>query len=126
MSFKTIVVFMSLAGVAAAPTQGPGLDRVMRQKLTHAQLILEAVVTSDWLALDSESRKLEALTNDPGWAVLNSPEYSRQSNAFRAAIQDLRQAAARRDLDKTPTAYNAVTLRCVECHRYVARARIAR
>ena len=126
MSFKMIVVVMSLSGVAASPAQGPGLERVMRQKLTLAQHILEAVVTSDWPALDSESRKLEALTNDPAWAVLKSPEYSKQSIAFRAAIQDLRQAAARRDLDKTPTAYNAMTLRCVDCHRYVARTRIAR
>lgn len=126
MSFKMIVVAMSLAGVAASPGQGPGLERVMRQKLAHTQRILEAVVTSDWQALDSESRKLETLTNDPAWAVLKSPEYSKQSIAFRAAIQDLRQAAARRDLDKTAAAYNAMTLRCVDCHRYVARTRIAR
>lgn len=121
-----VVVFLGLVGLAATPSQGPGLNRVMREKLTHAQKILEAVVTSDWATLQSESRKLEALTNDPAWAVLQAPEYSRHSVAFRQAIQELTQAAAQRDSEKTPTAYNAVTLRCVECHRYVARERIAK
>jgi hypothetical protein len=36
-----------VSGVAAGANQGPGLDSVMREKLAHAQKILEAVVTSD-------------------------------------------------------------------------------
>ena len=120
------VVILSLSCVAAAPAQGPRLNRVMREKLTHSQKMLEAVVTSNWGALDAAARDLEALTNDPRWAVLKAPEYARQSASFRQAIQELRQAAAQRDLDKTPLAFNAVTLRCVECHRYVARERLAR
>lgn len=121
-----LLVAWSLFGVAVIAGQGPGLHRVMREKLTRSQKILEAVVTSNWPGLDAETRALEALTNDPAWAVLKAPEYQRQSAAFRRAIQELRQAAANRDLEKTPAAYNAVTLRCVECHRYVARERVAK
>jgi len=40
------------------------------------------------------------------------------------AIQDLHMAAAQRDLEKTPRAYVDLTLKCVERHRYMARARI--
>jgi hypothetical protein len=41
------VVFSAVFEVAAAiPSQGPRLTSVMRAKLTHAQKILEAVVTS--------------------------------------------------------------------------------
>jgi hypothetical protein len=123
---RRVVVFLSLVGFAATPGQSPRLSRVMRTKLTHAQKILEAVVTSDWAALASETEALEALTNDPRWAMLKAPQYARHSVDFRRAIQELRQAAARRDLEKAPTAYNAVTLQCVECHRFVARERIAR
>jgi cytochrome c556 len=57
--------------------------------------------------------------------VLKYPEYSRHSAAFVQAVQTLHTAAAQRDLDKTPKAYVAVTLQCVACHRYLARARIA-
>jgi hypothetical protein len=98
----------------------------MRGKLTHVQKILEAMVTSDWVTLGTESQKLEALTNEPAWTVLKAPEYAKHSIAFRRAIQELKQAAAQRDLEKAPQAYNGLTLQCVECHRYVARERMAR
>jgi len=114
-----------LFGLAAMPNQGPALSSVMRQKLAHSQKILEAVVTSDWASLEMHSRELERLTNDPRWTVLKYPEYSRYSTAFVRAVQDLHAAAVERDLEKTPEAYAAVTLRCVECHRYLARARLA-
>jgi len=113
-------------GLAASPSQGPRLNSVMREKLEHTQKILEAVVTSDWPSLESHSRELERLTDDSRWAVLKFPEYAKHSGAFVRAIQDLHRAAAQRDLEETPKAYIAVTLRCVECHRYLARARLAK
>jgi hypothetical protein len=111
--------------VTANGSQGPELNAVMREKLGHAQKILEAVVTSDWISLETHSRELEQLTNDPRWMVLKYPEYARHSAAFVRAVQALHAAAAQRDLEKTPKAYVAMTLQCVECHRYLARARIA-
>lgn len=123
--WQIAVVFSAvLFGLAAKPSQGPELNSVMREKLVHAQKILEAVVTSDWVSLETHSRELERLTNDPRWTVLKYPEYARYSAAFVRAVQDLHRAGAQRDLAKTPQAYVAVTLRCVECHRYMARARI--
>jgi hypothetical protein len=121
-----IVALSLLVGLAARPNaQRPNeLKSVMREKLGHAQKILEAVVTSDWTRLETESRELEQLTNDPRWTALKSPEYATRSQAFVRAIQDLHQAALRHDLDKTPQAYVALTLKCVECHRYMARARV--
>jgi hypothetical protein len=122
-----VVVFSAVFGLAAAsPSQGPRLTSVMHEKLERAQKILEAVVTSDWVGLETHSRALERLTADPRWTVLKYPEYARHSAAFVLAIQDLHRAAAQRDLEWAPKAYVAVTLQCVECHRYLARQRIAR
>jgi hypothetical protein len=111
--------------VAAMAAQGTATDRVMRRKLVVSQKILEAVVTSRWAVLEAASRDLEDLTNDPGWAVLNKPEYGQHSATFRAAVRALNLAAAQRDLEATPKAYVAMTLSCVECHRYLARNRFA-
>jgi hypothetical protein len=116
----------AVAAVTANAGQGPEIKHVMREKLVHSQKILEAVVTSDWIGLETHTRELEALTNDPRWAVLRFQEYARHSAAFVRAVQNLHRAAAQRELEETPKAYIAVTLRCVECHRYLARARIAR
>jgi hypothetical protein len=112
-------------GMMTSPSQAPEVKTIMREKLVHTQKILEAVVTSDWVGLEAQSRALEQLTNDPRWMVLKYPEYARHSASFVRAVQALHTAAAQRDLEKTPNEYVAVTLQCVECHRYLARARIA-
>ena len=125
-TWQALVIAGVVFGLAAlSATQGPDVQSVMREKLEHTQKILEAVVTSDWVGLDRHSRELERLTDDPRWTVLKYSEYARQSAAFRQAVRNLRTAAAQRDLEKAPQAYFAVTLRCVECHRYLARERIA-
>jgi hypothetical protein len=121
-----VVALSAFVGLAASSSQRPEVNRVMREKLSRAQKILEGVVTSDWVGLETNSRELEQLTNDARWTVLKYPEYAQQSAAFVRAVQDLRRAAAQRDLEKTPQAYVAVTLKCVDCHRYLARARLAR
>ncbi len=125
LRYRILIPIVALLGLAASPRQGPEMKALMREKLDRAQHILEAVVTSDWVALETHSRELERLTADPRWQALKYPEYWRHSAAFIRTIQDLHSAAAQRDLDKTPKAYVALTLQCVECHRYLARARIA-
>lgn len=123
----TAVMIMvgAVVGVGARPMQDPQLEAVMRTKLAHAQKLLEAVVTSDWNSLETYSRELEQVTNDPRWTILKYPEFARYSLAFVRAVRALRTAATQRDLEKTPEAYARVTLACVGCHRYLARARIA-
>ena len=113
-------------GVTIGASQGPEVHNVMREKLTHTQKILEALVTSDWATLETQSRALEQLTQDPRWTALRYPEFARHSAAFVRAVGLLHAAAARRDLEEAPKTYAAMTLQCIECHRYIARARIAR
>jgi len=124
---KTLQVLLTMGAavtLAASPSQTSDLAHLMRDKLDHAQKILEAMVTSDWATLDTQTRELEQITKDPRWTVLKYPEYARHSSEFVRAVQELRRVAAQRDLEKTLKAYNAVTLQCVECHRYVSRARV--
>ena len=99
--WHVVVALSAFFGLAASPSQGPALNRVMREKLAHAQKILEAVVTSDWVSLETHSRELERLTEDPRWMVLKYPEYAQHSAAFVRTIQDLHRAAAQRDLEQT-------------------------
>lgn len=120
------IALLSLMSASGAATQGPALDRVMRKKLVVSQKILEAVVTSRWAELESQTKDLEALTRDPAWHVLNAPEYARHSATFATAARALHDAAVKRDLDATPRAYITLTMSCVECHRYLARSRIAK
>ena len=111
--------------VSPIQAQTVALNRVMRQKLVDAQAVLAAVVTSNWRELERSSRALAKATDDPAWLVLRTPEYTKQSEAFIYAVNELIDAATRRDAEAAPLAYAALTMRCVQCHRYVARARLA-
>lgn len=114
-------------GTSAAQAPAPQLNRVMRAKLAHSQVILEAVVTSNWSVLDRESRALALAVRDPAWTMaLTEPEYLRQSDAFSRALQDLIEASAKRNLELAADAQVALTASCVRCHVHMTRRRIAR
>jgi cytochrome c556 len=122
-----LVVILALVALSGAtvPGQTPATGRVMRDKLTHSQKMLEAIMTSDFALLDRESAELARATEAPGWFVFNSPEYLRQSAAFLHAVQDLAAAAKDRDLDAAATHYTTLMRSCFDCHRYMKNQRIA-
>jgi len=126
MKRLALLSMVAACGLADAPAQGPEIHSVMREKLNCTQKILEAVVTSDWTGLETETRTLVQLTEDPRWRSLKYSEYTRHSAAFVQAVRTLHEAAVQRNLEVAPLAYSAVTLSCVECHRYLARERLAR
>jgi hypothetical protein len=125
MKAVAVGVLVAIVFGSQLDAQTVALNRVMRQKLIDAQSVLGAVVTTNWRELERGSRALVKATEEPAWQVLASPEYVKQSEAFVRAANDLLDAATRRDQEAAPLAYVALTMRCVQCHRYVARARIA-
>ena len=118
-------VLVSAAHARDAAAQTLQTKQVMQQKLTESQQLLADVVTSNWAALDRHTRALETLTRQPGWDVMRLPEFYKQTMAFQQALAALREAAGQRDQGIAVTAYNGLVTSCVECHRYVARSRIA-
>jgi cell division septation protein DedD len=116
-----------LAAVLARPAsaQNAQTKQVMREKLARSGPLLAALVTSNWAELERDTRALDAVTAKPGWEVLRSPEYAKQTQAFHVAIQALTEAAGQRDLQVALRAYNGLVSSCVECHRFVARSRVA-
>ena len=116
---------MAVAFLSRAEGQTAQTKQVMQQKLAQSQQLLAAVVTSNWTALTQRTQALESLTRQPGWQFLQTPEYRTYTAAFEKATQALGAAAQERDQRTAATAYNQLVSSCVECHRYIARARIA-
>ena len=124
----SIILLTTIAMVVAisrAEGQTVQTKQVMQQKLAQSQQLLAAVVTSNWAALTQRTQALESLTRQPGWQFLQTPEYRNYTAAFEKAMQALAAAAQQRDQRTAATAYNELVNSCVECHRYVARSRIA-
>ena len=114
-----------IALLSRAEGQTTQTKQVMQQKLAQSQQLLAAVVTSNWTALTQRTQALESLTRQPGWQVLQTPEYRTYTAGFEKATQALAASAQQRDQRTAATAYNALVNSCVECHRYVARSRLA-
>jgi hypothetical protein len=118
-----VVVMIGLT--SSASMQTPATGRAMREKLVHAQRLLEAITTSDFALLERESQALSRVTSELGWMVLKTPEYRRQSDTFLRATEDLVAAAKARDLDLAAMHYVSMTMSCYQCHRYIKAMRIA-
>jgi cytochrome c556 len=112
------------ASVVSAQTPRTGL--VMREKLGHAEKILEALTTSNQTLLVSESEALSRIAASPRWADLKTQELRGYTDNFLKAVADLDAAAKRRDLDAAATYYNSMTMACYQCHKHLKDMRIAR
>jgi hypothetical protein len=57
--------------------------------------------------------------------VLQTPEYLQQSQDFRRTADAVTEAAKKKNLDGTALAYVELTMKCINCHKYVRGVRMA-
>jgi cytochrome c556 len=108
----------SLAQVASPPEP----DKVavfMRAKLAHADHVLEGLAVADYEMIERAAQELSLASLDSNWQVLQTEDYARQSAEFRRSCDALRKAAQDKNLDGATLAWVEVTLKCVQCHKYV-------
>ena len=111
-----------MAFAACLPAADVIPDRVavfMRAKLAHSQNVLEGLATEDFDLIERGAQELSLASQDSNWQVLQTEDYVRQSAEFRRACDSLRDAAQRKNLDGATVAWMDVTLKCVQCHKYV-------
>lgn len=99
------------------------LRMFMREKLDHSQQILEGLTTENFEMIAKSSQELSLLSLASNWQVLQTPEYVNKSSDFRRATDALSEAAREKNLDGATLAYLEMTLKCVNCHKYVRHVR---
>lgn len=121
-----VAVALTLPGaVAVVPAAEPEPLRpddvavFMRAKLDHSSEVLEGLSLADFEKIRRGGQLLALASQASSWQVLQSEEYARQSVAFRRACERLERAAAEKNLDAAALAWMDVTMKCVQCHRYV-------
>ena len=120
----SIVILLLAAG--AAPAQTARTGQLMREKLGHAQRVLQALTTSDYAMLDRESAALSRLAASPVWEELKTKELRIFTDNFLKAVADLAAASKRRDLDAAAVHYTTLVTACYQCHRHLKDTRVAR
>lgn len=122
------VLTLATIGCLAAGGYGEPRDVLrdfMRAKLKHSQNVLEGLVTENFDQIAKNAQDMSLLSLAETWQVLNTPEYVDYSRKFRNAADTLADMAKKKNLDQATVAYNQLTLKCVQCHKYVRGVRMA-
>ena len=115
-------VALSLTAFFVAPgeTKDPNeLSDFMRLKLKYAQGILEGLAIEDYEMIAKNSQDMSLISLDSTWHVLLTDEYAEQSGEFRRTANALTRAADAENIDGATLAYVGLTMRCVNCHKYI-------
>jgi cytochrome c556 len=104
---------------SAQPQIPMGTKEFMREKLEHAQKVLEAITMEDFDTALARARKLSAMTQDAKWQAFQNPDYVQFSAAFRRNADALAAAARQKNIDGATLGYVRLTMSCVECHKFV-------
>ena len=108
-----------LAIAAQATTEPDQVAPFMRVKLAHSQDVLEGLAVEDFDLIDRGAQQLSLTSEDASWQVLQTEDYARMSADFRRSCDRLREAARAKNLDGAALAWMEVTMKCVQCHKYV-------
>ena len=113
---------LATSGSLAQTASPPEPDKVavfMRAKLAHADHVLEGLAVEDFAMIERAAQELSLASLDSNWQVLQTEDYVRQSAEFRRSCDALKKAAQDKNLDGATLAWVEVTLKCVQCHKYV-------
>lgn len=119
--FSLVLLCVSLAVVRSQFINGQEPGQVkkstfMRLKLEPAKGVLEGIALADFDMISKHTGALRNLMLDESWMVVQSEDYRRQSNEFRAIVEQLQKAAEQKNVDRATLAYVQMTIRCVQCH----------
>lgn len=117
-----------LAMAGAQPSSGDArMQAIMRSKLANSQSLLKAIVTTDYKEIDRAAVALSRISEMEIVSWQNPPkrDYTEQAMLFMSAVDDLREAAQRRDIEAVGADYSALITTCVHCHAYIRDARVA-
>jgi hypothetical protein len=128
MLIVAALIFLFVAAAATRPAAGDARMReIMRTKLTNTQVLLKAIVTTDYKEIDRAAVALTRISEAEIVSWQNPPkrEYTDQAMLFMTSVDDLREASRKRDIEGVGAAYSNLITTCVHCHTYVRDARVA-
>ena len=98
----------------------------MRVKLSYSQKVLEGLTIEDFDLIAKNSQAMSLLSQATNWQVLTTAEYLQHSQDFRRTADALTEAARKKNLDGAALAYVELTMKCINCHKYVRGVQRAR
>jgi len=120
------LLLLFVATIPGSAQQPNKVGEFMRAKLTHSQKVLEGLALEDFDLIAKHSQEMSLLSQAATWQVLQTAEYRDRSTEFRRSSDALTEAAKKKNLEAAALAYVDVTMKCVNCHKYVRHVRMAK
>lgn len=113
------LVLLLTSGSAVNSQETEAVIKLMNLKMDNTRTILESIIKQDFETLKESSFHLGVLTASSDWNVIPTRKYSQNMADFRRAVEALGKTPKGGDIDSAALAYLDMTLRCVQCHKYV-------
>jgi cytochrome c556 len=115
-----VAVIVTAFLIGSGQSEEPNKVRdFMRVKLSYSQKVLEGLTIEDFDLIAKNSQAMSLLSQATNWQVLTTAEYLQQSQDFRRTADALTEAARKKNLDGAALAYVELTMKCINCHKYV-------
>jgi hypothetical protein len=98
---------------------------LMRDKLKHAQQVVEGLALGDFAKLETAGKTMALISRAAAWQVEPTDDYRRYSMNFQEQARDLERHARERNLDACVLDQVRLTASCVDCHRHLRALRAA-
>ena len=125
-SLVVVVAALSMLPWRAEAQESDKVAIFMRAKLEQSQKVLEGLALEDFDKIAKHSQEMSLLSQASTWQVLQTTEYHDRSVEFRRSVDALTEAARKKNLEGAALAYVDVTMKCVSCHKYVRKVRMAK
>jgi hypothetical protein len=130
---KRILIVPAIAAIAgvwsisviSAEPQPNQVKDFMKVKLSQSQKVLEGLALEDFDMIAKNAQAMSLLSQESNWKVLQTAEYLRQSQDFQRTADAIRDAAKKKNLDGAALGYVELTMKCIQCHKYVRNVRMA-
>jgi hypothetical protein len=117
-----LVLALATVGAKAAGNQEPkrqDFQPIMRQKLKHAQALIEGLANEDFAMIRDNARSLREIAGDAQWKVSPTLAYVKYSGEFASIADELERRAGERNLNGATLSYIRLTINCIDCHKFV-------
>ena len=105
----------------------PALDLrlQMKNKLLHAQLVLEGLAGGEFNKIERGARHLRDSSGGKAWDLHKTPEYMVFSRRFHNVTKELVDHAKKRNMEACTLSYVRMTILCVDCHSHLRDIKVA-
>jgi hypothetical protein len=121
----TTLALSASAGQGDEP-KAPKKPNLMQQKLAAAQKLLEGLALRDFKMITENSDRLNQISKQAAWKMVETPLYEGYSNEFQRATLKIANHGRAKNLEGAALEYVDMTLTCVKCHEHVREVKIGK